>query len=140
MTKARMPKSASGLVDDGEILQRGLAADCLDEHGVPSAKAFPVADLKDAARKGISVHRKSSMDEASADGPLAHWPSHVEAKAAHVRAIRGANGRQAFEVHAAPTEDDQGHALIRFADASDPPASARLERDKLLDAFREPPL
>lgn len=43
-----------------------------------------------------------------------------------------------FEIHAAPTEDDRWHAVLRFKDPFNPPASARLERDKLLEVFREP--
>ena len=52
-----------------------------------------------------------------------------------VRAIRSQEGRQAFEVDAVPTAEDIGHALVRFADPANPPASPRLERDKLLEIF-----
>ena len=54
------------------------------------------------------------------------------------RAILSEEGRQAFEVDAAPTAEDPGHALVRFAEPANPPASPRFERDKLLDVFRHP--
>ena len=55
-----------------------------------------------------------------------------------MRAIRSQTGCQAFDVDAAPTTEDAGHALVRFADSANPPASPRFERDKLLDVFRYP--
>lgn len=127
-------------VGDEEILQRGVRSSWVDEHGFPTVAAFPVADLKDPARRGISVRRTSLVGDSRIGGPLSRWPRHVEAAAGHVRAVRGVDGRQVFEIHAAPTDDDRWHALVRFKDPSDPPASARLERDKLLEVFREPRL
>lgn len=131
-------EGVDGPVGDEEILLRGVRSGWVNERGLPTPTAFPVADLKDPARGGISVRRKSPTDGSQVDRPLARWPSHVEALAGHVRAIRGADGRQVFEIHAAPTKDDRWHALVRFKDSSNPPASARLERDKLLEIFRAP--
>jgi len=125
-------------VGDKEILQRGVRSTCVDGRGFPTATAFPVADLKDPARGGVSVRRTSRAEGSRASRPFERWPRHVEAAAGQVRAIRGADGRQVFEIHAAPTEDDRWHALLRFKDPFNPPASARLERDKLLEVFREP--
>ena len=125
-------------VGDEEILQRGVRCSWVDERGFPTPAAFPVADLKDPARGGFSVRRTSLTDGPHVGRHLAQWPSHVDAPAGHVRAIRDADGRQVFEIHAAPTEDDLWHALVRFKDPSNPPASARLERQKLLKVFRAP--
>lgn len=125
-------------VGNEEILQRGVQLSWVDESGVPSAAAFPVADLKEPARRGVSVRRTSLVDGVQAGRPSARWPGHVEAVAKHVRAIQDKDGRQVFEIHAAPTEDDCRHALLRFKDPSNPPASPRLERDKLLELFRSP--
>lgn len=95
------------MVRDEEVLQRGVHAGWIDSEGAPTSKAFPVADLKDPARRGISVHRRSV-----ADAPVSmRWPGHVDAQAGAVRAIRSQEGRQAFEVDAAPTVEDTGHAL-----------------------------
>lgn len=123
-------------VRNAETLQRGVRAEWLDDEGSPTSAAFPVADLKDADRRGISVHRKSPSDVANAVPALLRWPALVSAKAGEVRSIRSQEGRQAFDVDAAPTPDDAGHALVRFADPANPPASPRFERDKLLDVFR----
>lgn len=125
-------------VDDEEALQRGLRAEWIDAEGFPTSAAFPVADLKKPARKGISVHRKSPADGSKAAPAPTRWPAFLEAQAGEVRAIRSQTGCQAFEVDAAPTDEDAGHALVRFADPANPPASPRFERDKLLDVFRNP--
>ena len=47
-------------------------------------------------------------------------------------------GVKPFEVDTAPTAEDPAHALVRFADRTNQPASPRFERDKLLDVFRNP--
>lgn len=123
-------------VGDEEVLQRGVRAEWIDADGFPTSAAFPVADLKEPTRRGISVHRKSPADESKTAPAPVRWPAFVEAKAGAVRAIRSQAGRQAFEVDAAPTAEDTDHALVRFADSANPPASPRFERDKLLDVFR----
>ena len=105
---------------------------------LPTSAAFPVADLNDPARKGISVHRVLRTDSGEIPTALKRWPAHADASAGAVRAIRSETGHQAFEVYAAPTAEDVGHALVRFADPVNPPASPRFERDKLLDVFRRP--
>lgn len=130
--------SAPDPVRDTETLQRGVRAEWIDAAGFPTIAAFPVRDLKDAERHGISVHRKSPSDVAIAVPALIRWPAHVNGNAGDIRAIRSQEGRQAFEVDAAPTPEDAGHALVRFADTANPPASPRFERDKLLDVFRDP--
>lgn len=124
------------LVRDEELLQRGVRAEWIDADGVPTIQAFRVNELKDPARGGISVHRKFPSDEAKTAPALMRWPAHVDAEASAVRAIRSHEGGQAFEVHADPTPDDPGHALVRFADPANPPKRPRFERDKLLDVFR----
>ena len=122
-------------VSDDEVLQRGVRTDWLDAEGFPTSAAFPVDDLKDPSRQGISVHRESPADGKTAPA-LLRWQVFVIAKAGAVRSIRSQEGGQAFEVAAAPTSEDVGHALVRFADPANPPASPRFERDKLLDVFR----
>ena len=110
----------------------------MDDDGFPTSAAFPVADLKDPARKGVSVHRRSFVNDAKTPFPPGRWPEHVDANTGAVRAILSEEGRQAFEVDAAPTAEDTGHALVRFAEPANPPASPRFEGDKLLDVFRHP--
>lgn len=122
-------------VRNAETLQRGVRAEWLDDEGSPTSAAFPVADLKDPDRRGISVHRRSPSEVAGTVPALARWPALVAANAGDIRAIRSQEGCQAFEVDAVPTPEDAGHALVRIAN---PPASPRLERDKLLDVFRDP--
>ena len=131
----RILRDAADKVADGETLQRGVHAHWIDDEGFPTTAAVPVVDLKDAARQGVSVHRRLADDGARA---LGRWPEHVDANAGAVRAILSEEGRQAFEVDAAPTTEDPGHALVRFADCANPPPSPRFERDKLLDVFRHP--
>ena len=132
------PYDGADKVDDGETLQRGIHAHWIDEEGFPKSEAFPVKDLKDPARKGVSVHRRSPDDDTKTARPLGRWSEHVDAKAGAVRAILSAEGRQAFDVDAAPTAEDPAHALVRFAETAHPPASPRFERDKLLDVFHHP--
>ena len=131
-------RDAADKVDNGETLQRGVHACWIDEEGSPTSAAFPVADLKNPARKGISVHRRFPDDGTEDTRHLGRWPEHVDANAGAVRAILSEEGRQAFEVDAAPTAEDSGHALVRFADRTNHLASPRFERDKLLDVFRKP--
>lgn len=132
----RILRDAADKVADGETLQRGVHGHWIDDDGFPKSAAFPVADLKDPARQGVSVHRRSPG--AKAVRSLGRWPEHVDANTGAVRAILSEEGRQAFEVDAAPTAEDLGHALVRFADCANPPPSPRFERDKLLDVFRHP--
>lgn len=132
------PHDAADRVADDEILQRGVHAHHVDADGVPSSAAFPVKDLTDPERRGISVHRQSRIVDAKTVVPFGSWSEHVDASAGAVRAILSEEGRQAFEVDAAPTAGDAGHALVRFADSANPPDSPRFERDKLLDVFRHP--
>ena len=134
----RIPREVADRVDDGETLQRGVHACWIDDEGFPTSAAFPVADLKNPARKGISVHRRFPDDGTEDTRHLGRWPEHVDANAGAVRTILSAEGRQAFEVDAAPTAEDPAHALVRFADRTNQPASPRFERDKLLDVFRNP--
>lgn len=134
----RNPHDAADRVADDETLQRGVHAHQVGADGVPSSAAFPVKDLTDPARRGISVHRQSPTAGAKTAVSFGRWREHVDANAGAVRAILSEKGRQAFEVDAAPTAEDAGHALVRFADSANPPASPRFERDKLLDVFRHP--
>lgn len=137
-TSAGRAYDAGDEVRDDETLQRGVRAAWIDAEGFPTSAAFPVADLKDPARRGVSVHRVFWADGAKNVPPVARWPALVDAKAGAVRAIRSQEGHQAFDIDAAPTAEDAGHAVVRFADPTNPPASPRVERDKLLDVFRRP--
>ena len=134
-----MGRDAVDRVADDETLLRGVHDHWLDARGLPTTAAFPVADLNNPARKGISVHRVSRTGAGEIPTSLGRrWPVHVDATAAAVRSILSEAGCQAFEIDPAPTAEDVGHALVRFADPSNPPDSPRFERDKLLDVFRRP--
>ena len=84
------------------------------------------------------MHRKRTGDKQEVSPITDRWEKHVEAKAGNVRSIRTEEDKQAFEVDAAPTPDDDNHALVRFQDRTNPPVSPRRERDKLLEEFQVP--